>query len=88
MNIQEAGTPINLTGTGVVSKVPGNLLGFYVNNTTAGTIVFRDGGSGGAVLNAAITPAIGFHGFPTACATGCHVTIANALDVTVFFAAG
>lgn len=84
----ESGTPINLTGTGVISKIPGTLLGFYVNSTTAGTIVLRDGTATGTVISGTITPAIGFHRFPAACSTACHATIANVLDVTFYFAAG
>ena len=86
---QESGTPINLTSTDVISKVPGTLLGFYVNNTNSGTIVFRDGGASGTVISGTITPAIGFHRFPAYCSNGCHATIGGvALDVTFQFAAG
>ena len=84
----ESGTPINLTGSGIVSVVPGNLFGFYVNSTTGGTIVIRNGGAAGTVLCCTITPAIGFHRFPAYCTTACYATIANTLDVTLFFAAG
>lgn len=87
----DSGTPINLTGTGTVSKASGNLIGFYVNSTSTGTLVFRvgsDGGSGGTVVSGTITPAIGFHRYPMYCPSGCHATIANTLDVTLFFAAG
>lgn len=86
--IQQAGTPVNLTASGAVSLIPGALLGFYVNSTTAGTIVIRDGGSGGTAVSGTITPAIGFHGFPAQFTTACYFTIANTLDVTAFFAAG
>lgn len=87
----ESGTPVNLTSTGTVSKASGTLLGFYVNSTTAGTIVIRSGDSGastGTAISGTITPAIGFHRFPAYCPSGCHFTIANTLDVTAFFAAG
>lgn len=87
----ETGTPINITGTGTVSKVSGRLLGFYVNNTTGGTLVLRigsTGGSGGTVISGTITPAIGFHRYPVYCPDGLHATIANTLDVTFAFAAG
>lgn len=87
----EAGTPINLTGTGTISKASGTLLGFYVNSTTAGTLVIRsgaDGASSGTAISGTITPAIGYHRFPAYCPSGAHATIANTLDVTLFFAAG
>ena len=85
----ESGTPINRTDTGSVSLVPGNLFGFYVNSTSSGTIVIGDGsGAAGTAISGTITPAIGFHRFPAYCRSGCYVTIANTLDVTLFFAAG
>ena len=85
----ESGVPINRTDTGSVSLVPGTLLGFYVNSTTAGTIVIGNGsGAAGTALSGTIAPAIGFHRFPAYCTTGCYVTIANTLNVTLFFAAG
>ena len=90
MQTQRSGTPVLLTGTGAISLCTGSLLGFYVNSTTAGTIVFRDGGSGGTVISGTITPAIGWHSFPAAIASssGAHATIANTLNVTFVFAAG
>lgn len=89
----QSGVPINATGTGTVSKASGSLLGFFVNSTTGGTIVFRVGaagaGTGGTVISGTITPAAGtFHRFPAYCIDGLHATIANTLDVTFFFAAG
>ena len=87
----ESGTPINLTGTGTVSVASGSLLGFYVNNTTSGTLVLRIGSNGtasGAVISGTITPAIGWNEYPAYCPSGLHATIANTLDVTFSFAAG
>jgi len=84
----ESGTPVNLTGTGNVSLASGNLIGFYVNNTTSGTLVLRVGGSGGTVICGTITPAIGWNRYPVYCPSGLHATIANTLDVTFSFAAG
>ena len=87
----ESGTPINLTGTGTISVVSGTLLGFYVNNTSSGTVVFRIGSSGtssGTVISGTITPAIGWNRYPAYCPGGCHATIANTLDATFVFAAG
>ncbi len=87
----QAGTPILLTSTNTISKVSGTLLGFYVNSTSSGTVVFRVGAAGastGTAVSGTITPAIGFHRFPMYCPAGAHVTIANTLDATFFFAAG
>lgn len=78
------GTAVNLTATGAVgpSGVQVAVLGFYVNSTTAGTIVFN---SGGVAISGTITPAIGYHAFPASCPGGCTVTIASTLNVTVFY---
>lgn len=87
----ESGTPILLTSSGSVSIASGTLLGFYVNSTTAGTVVIRSGSSGtssGTAISGTITPAIGFHRFPAYCPDGCYFTIANTLNVTALFAAG
>ena len=84
--VNECGTPVNLTSSGAIGLRPGNLLGFYVNSTTSGTIVLRDGGASGTAISGTITPAIGFHRFPAAfrSASGGYATIANTLDVTFF----
>ena len=87
----EGGTPLNKTGTGTVSVVSGTLLGFYVNNTSSGTLVLRVGAAGaatGTAISGTITPAIGWHRYPAYCPSGLHATIANTLDVTFSFAAG
>jgi len=90
MQTTEAGSPINITASGIVSRAPGTLLGFYVNSTDAGTLIIRDGITDtSTALSGTITPAIGFRGFPVACVAGCYFEIGGtALDVTAFFAAG
>ena len=77
MNASEFGTAYNITATAGVTSQPGRLLGFYVNSTSSGTIVFRDGGASGRTLSGTITPAVGFHRFPAAVAEGVHATIAG-----------
>lgn len=87
----EVGTPFNKTATSAIglAATPAALLGFYVNSTTGGTIVFRDGGASGTVVSGTITPAAGtFHRFPCSFPNGCHATIANTLDVTFFLQQG
>ena len=92
MDVREAGRPVNRTATGDIvaataSPAPpaaGHMIGFYVNSTTALTLIFRDGGAGGTVLNGAITPAAGFHPFPCEFANGLHVTFGGAGDATFF----
>lgn len=87
--VAEVGNAVNLTATGTIAPNHCQLLGFYVNSTTAGTVVIRRGAGGtssGTAISGTITPAIGYHKFPADCPGGAHVTIANTLDVTFFVA--
>ena len=85
--VAEVGGYKNITATGAVSTGACQLIGFYVNNTTIGTLVLRDGGASGTVMSGTITPAIGFHRFPANVGTSLYATIAGtALDVTFFYA--
>jgi len=87
--VAECGGYKNITATGAVSTGPCQLIGFYVNSTTVGTLVLRNGGAGGEVMSGTITPAIGFHRFPANVGVSLYATIGGtALDVTFFFAAG
>jgi hypothetical protein len=80
------GKSANLTASGYVSGSPSRLLGFYVNSTNAGTIVIKDGGSGGAALTGTITPAIGWHFLPVQGTTDLYATIGGtALNVTLVY---
>lgn len=86
--IQQSGSYFNKTSTGNIGPLTaGTMIGFYVNSTSSGTLVLRDGGSGGTVVTGTITPAVGFHCFPAAFTGTPHVTISNTLDVTFFFSA-
>jgi hypothetical protein len=75
----------NITGTGNVSTGACSLNGFYVNSTSTGTLVLRDGGAGGTVMTGTITPAIGWHELPVSTGGILHATIANTLNVTFSF---
>jgi len=86
--VAEVGGYKNITATGAVSTGPCQLIGFYVNNTSSGTLVLRNGGSGGEVMSGTITPAIGFHRFPANVGVSLYATVGGTLDVTFFFAAG
>ena len=91
MQMQESGTPINLSASGAISLCSGTLIGFYVNSTAGGTVVLTDGGASGTAISGTITPVIGWHSFPAAItsSSGAYATIAAAaLNVTFFFAAG
>jgi len=86
--VAEVGGYKNITATGAVSTGACQLIGFYVNNTTIGTLVLRDGGASGTVMSGTITPAIGFHRFPANVGVSLYATIAGTgLDVTFFYAA-
>lgn len=88
-NTLESGNATNITSTdNVVTTTDCQLLGFYVNSTSSGTLVLRRGGSGGTAISGTITPAIGFHRYPANCPGGLHATIANTLNVTFFTVAG
>jgi hypothetical protein len=87
--VAEVGGYKNITATGAVSTGSCQLIGFYVNSTTVGTLVLRNGGASGEVMSGTITPAIGFHRFPANVGVSLYATIGgSALDVTFFFAAG
>lgn len=87
--IVQGGNYKNITGTGAVTAKPGTLLGFYVNSTTGGTLVLKDGtASAGTAISGTITPAIGWHTYPASFGTALYATIANTLDVTLIFAPG
>ena len=87
--IAKVGAYKNITETGAVTSGPCQLIGFYVNSTTVGTLVLRDGGASGTVMSGTITPAIGFNAFPANVGTSLYATIAGtALNITFFFAAG
>lgn len=82
----EGGNYKNIAATGAVTTVGCQLLGFYVNSTSTGTLVLRDGGSGGTAISGTITPVIGFHRYPATVGDGgLHATIANTLNVTFFY---
>lgn len=86
-HIVQGGNYKNISSTGAVTTKPGVLLGFYVNSTSSGTLVLKDGGSSGTAISGTITPAIGWHTYPAGFGSGgLYATIANTLDVTFIFA--
>ena len=89
-NVQ-AGTPINISASAAVATRSGTLLGFYVNNKTAGATLVLSHGSvtGGTAITGTITPLIGWHELKAYCPTGAFATIAvQPMDITFFFAGG
>ena len=88
----ESGVPILLAAAGIVSKAPGTLLGFYVNNTSSGTVVVYNGTtavSPSVAVTGTITPAIGWHAMKLYCPAGCYIDVpSGSINLTAFFAAG
>ena len=78
-----SGKPFPVTGTGIVTDVPSVTAGFYVNSTSAGTLVFRDGTASGVAIGGTITPAVGWHTYAFNFSKGVHITVANTIDITV-----
>ena len=76
------GQPVTLTATGAISARPAKLVGFYVNSTTAGTIVINDSG---AAISGTITPAVGWNFFPAASNGALSATLGGTINVTFIF---
>ena len=84
-HVSESGTFSNKTATATIKTGAGLLTGFYVNSTTAGTIVFYDATSATNAITGTITPAVGWHALPVNFNTGLHIVIANTLNVTIVY---
>lgn len=86
--VSESGNYRNITSTTQIVTRGGQLMGFYVNSTSAGVIQIKDGNSGaGTNMGGQITPAIGFHRYPGGFGVnGLLVTVVSGtIDITVFF---
>ena len=73
------------TATATIKTGSGKLIGFYVNSTTGGTMVFHDATSAANAVTGTITPAIGWHFLPMPFRTGLHLVIANTISVTLIY---
>jgi len=82
--VNQAGVAKNLSASGAVSLTPCSVIGYHVNSTSGGTLIFKDGGASGTAYNAAVTPLVGFTAFPATFQTSCYLTISGTIDVTVF----
>ncbi len=74
-----------VTGTGTVNARPSRLVGFYVNSTSAGTLIFYDAASATNAVTGTITPAIGWHFLPISFGTGIHVAVGGTINVTLVY---
>lgn len=79
------GSSANKTASANIKPISGALLGFYVNSTSTGTIIFYDSATTTttAALTGTITPAIGWHALPITFNDGLYIVIANTLNVTI-----
>ena len=88
----------NLTGSGEIFAGPARVLGIYfVADTTAGSIIIRDGGASGTVLATFQTPLgansagnewttqIDIPGNGLLCRTSAYATLSGVDKVTVFY---
>ena len=84
----------NLSASGAIFAGPSRVKSInWVGGSSAGTVIIRDGGSGGTILATIDTPAgTGTSGqvtIPSAglrCETSSYCTISNTAKVTVFYA--
>jgi hypothetical protein len=78
------GGPNDAGSQAETTALPGCILGFYVNSTTAGTIVLssNNAGAAGTAFTGTITPAIGWNFFPVLNSGGIFATIGGTLSVT------
>ena len=79
------------TSTNTVVPYPARVRSiYYTANASAGSIVVKDGGSGGTTVISVATPANGYGsivipGDGVLCSTNVHVTLTNVASATVFF---
>lgn len=81
-----SGFPIHIVATGQVLAAPCACVGFYVNNTTAGTLIIYDALTATNAIGGTITPALGFNSYPCVFENGIFVTVGGTIDVTFFLA--
>lgn len=78
-------TAVNLTAAVAALTGAGQILGFYVNSTSAGSLVIKDGTTtGGTAISGTITPAVGYHPFPASVTTGAFFDVSGTINITAF----
>ena len=83
-----------LTSSGAVFAGPARVVGiYYVASATAGSVVIKDGGSGGTTVLTLATPAsatavnfVDLSSTPFRCETSAYATLSNVTSVTVIYA--
>jgi hypothetical protein len=94
MGMQSDGQATTVTASGAVFGGPARIMGiYYVASGTAGSIVIKDGGSGGTAVITVATPAsatatsyVDLSAAPIRCATSAYATISNVTSATVLYA--
>lgn len=82
----QAGQYRRLTASGAIKAGAGQLIGFYVASTTAGTVILYDSLTGsGTQITGLITPAINFSWIPAIFYTGCYAVIGGTADITFVY---
>lgn len=83
---------VTVTGNGVAVNKRVRVKGLnYVTNGTAGSLILKDGGSGGTTVLTINTPAVTdiydlmIPDNGILCATNVHVTVSNVTSVTVLY---
>ena len=92
--IQSDGQSTTLTESGAIFGGPARIMGIYfVSGATAGSVVIKDGGSGGTTVADFATPASATHtayidlsNSPIRCSTSAYATSTNATSVTAIYA--
>lgn len=81
------GNPKNISATANINPSGGAMLGFYVNSTSSGTIIFYDSSTTATTtpLTGTITPAIGWNALPISYTSGLYAVIGGTLNVTVSY---
>ena len=83
------GVPKIITASGTVTNKHCRLLGFYVNSTTAGTLVLNTEANNSPVaISGTITPAVGWNQFPAVITNGLSVTVGGTINVTFLYQDG
>lgn len=83
----QGGFYARLTASGVVKAAPGQLIGFYVASTNAGTVTLWDNTSAsGPQISGVITPPVGFCWLPAIFLNALYAQIGGtALDATFLY---
>lgn len=94
MGMQSDGRATTVTSSGAVFGGPARIMGiYYVAGAFAGSVVIKDGGSGGSTVLTIATPAsatatnfVDLSAAPIRCSTSAYATISNVTSATVLYA--